>query len=233
MRILVGIESGGRVTEMLLPDGVPVAHLAAEVLALVGADHRSAGFRRVAGGWLDPEQTLEQQGVTSGSLLCVEERAAHVRTAWHDPVAELIERGPPVDLIPGAALPVVLGGLLGSIVASASEGAAALVVAAVPVAWALLPLLGGRTAPGREWVNAVIVPLGAVVGGAGLAAAGTVAAGRPAGLWLVSCVVVATATHVVRRHSQAPLARVILGGTEWSALGGILPITTVVTGWVG
>lgn len=239
MRLLVGVALQGRVIEMALPAAVPVAHLMPEVLAAVEAEAGRAATgqvapRRVSGEWLDLELSLSQQGCESGSLICLEECGGAVPTPHHDPVVEIAERGPPLELLPDGAAPVVVGAVLGALVAASIGNAAVVLVAAAPVAWAALPLLGGMaTGPSSRWVPRMLGITSAGVGGMAIAASGVVASLGATGVGLDGCVAVAVLVHIGRRRSTAALLRVVLGALEWWLVGAVLPLAVFVAGWSG
>lgn len=232
MRMAVGVAFEGRVIEMLLPASVPLAHLVPEVMAAVGAAKGSLDLRSVGGARFDLEQSLVQQDVAAGSVICLEERGGSQASASHDPAAAIADRGPPVELVSERAAYGVIGGMAGAWIATGSRTAAAVVVACAPMAWALLPFLGGladvRT---RTQVQRFLLAAAVAASGAALAASGPVAASGPAGLGLDACLAATVLVHAARGASGNALLRVILGAAEWWFVGAVLPLMVVVAGW--
>lgn len=239
MRLLVGVALEGRVIEMALPDAVPVAHLMPEVLATVDAETgqaatRQVAPRRVSGEWLDLERSLSEQGCASGSLICLEERGGTDPTPHHDPVVEIAERGPPVELVPDGGAAVVVCAVLGALVAASVGNAAVVLVAGAPVAWAVLPLLGGiATGPSSQWVRRLLAVASVGVGAMAMAASGVVASLGAMGVGLDGCLAAAVLVHLGRRRSTGALLRVTLGALEWWLVGAVLPLAAFAAGWSG
>ena len=109
MRLLTGVAIDGRVVEMALPSDIPVAHLMPELLAALGTEDGRLKLRRVDGSWFDLERSLGDQGCVTGGVVSLEAPEVQSHGRHHDPVAELVERGPPVELIADSAVPAVIG----------------------------------------------------------------------------------------------------------------------------
>src|SRR5581483_9915625 len=180
MRLLTGVAIDGRVVEMALPSDIPVAHLMLDLLAALGTEAGRLKLRRVDGTWLDLERSLGDQGCATGGVVCLEAPEVQSHGRHHDPVAELVERGPPVELIADAAVPAVIGAAAAVGLLALTDRSAPVVVALAPCAWALLPWLAGSSIALRR-VSTLMATLSLMVSAAALAAAGPVAAHRPLG----------------------------------------------------
>lgn len=228
----MGVALDGHVFEMALPSEVALAHLMPDVLAALQADSAHLRPRRVDGTWLDLERSLGDQGCTSGGVLCLELPEAEHRGRLHDPIAEMVERGPPVPLIADAAVTTAIGAAGATALVVAVQGSGPVLVALAPCAWALLPLLYGmvRAADDRR-LRRTLSGLAHLAGSGALAASSEVAAQGWAGIALDGCVVLTVLTHVLRRRSVDALQRVLLGLVEWSSLVAVLPLMCVAAGW--
>jgi hypothetical protein len=188
--------------------------------------------RRVDGTWLDLERSLGEQGCTSGGIVCLEPPDVQHPAGRHDPVAEIVERGPPVELVPDAAVVATTGALVAAMLVAAVPWAAPVLLAVAPCAWALLPALGGLLgARDGRGVRRVLGAVALAVGSGALVASGDVARDGSVGLVLGGCVALAVLAHVARRRAAGALVRVFLGAAEWLALLVVLPLTSFAAGW--
>lgn len=230
MRLLTGVAIDGRVVEMALPSDIPVAHLMPELLAALGTEDGRLKLRRVDGSWFDLERSLGDQGCVTGGVVCLEAPEVQSHGRHHDPVAELVERGPPVELIADAAVPAVIGAAAAVGLLALTDRSAPVVVALAPCAWALLPWLAGSSIALRR-VSTLMATLSLMVSAAALAAAGPVAAHRPLEMALDGCVAVVALAHVARRRSTSAILRVGLGAVEWVSLAAVIPLASFAAGW--
>lgn len=237
MRMPVGVVVDGRVTEMLLPASIPLAHLVPEMVACLCTDDRPREPRRADGEWLAAELSLLDQGLLPGGLVCLEERSS-VEVLHHDPVAEIAERGPPVDLL-SASPGVVVGGCAGVWIATMDPVGAVLATGMAPILWALLPMIGGLAMPDRVdrsragRARALLVEASSAAGAAALAASGVVATLGPIGIALDCCVGGMVLAHVGRARSRSAVLRVLLGAAEWWAVGAVPSLAVITMGWSG
>lgn len=232
MRMLTGVAIDGRVVEMALPSDVALAHLMPDLLAALEVETAHVRPRRVDGRWLDLERSLGEQGCTSGGIVCLETPEAEQRRRRHDPVARIVERGPPVELVLDAAVPAAFGAAVSTALVVAVDRAAPVLVALAPCAWAILPLLGGMVSAGDGGgVRRLFGTLALVLGSGALAASSQTAVQGPFGAALDGCLTLAVLAHVMRRRSARALVRVVLGIVEWLSLSVVLPLTSFAAGW--
>ncbi|MGE5612649.1 MAG: EsaB/YukD family protein [Bacillota bacterium] len=234
MRIVIGVEVDGRVTTMSLPASVPVAHLLPDLVSLVSPADTSRRPRTLSGDWLDLERSLLDQGCGSGSLISLEEKQEQSWGASHDPVAELVVRGPPVDLLPIRSSAAAIAGLCGAWIGVHSRPGAVVAVVAAPIAWASLPLLGGALAGlTLGTLRAVLRTTAACAGAAALGASGPLAATGASGLLLDVCTASGVIAHGVRSAARNPFARLSARALECSCFAAVIPLGLVAADWVG
>lgn len=120
----VTVVAGRRRLDLLLPAGVPVVEVVAELGRAGGLPPEPCwALARVAGGPLDPEQGLAEQGVADGALLTLLPRPlpdADVR--YDDPVEAWCDRAAAVDAHAGS------GRSPGALLAAATSALGALVL---------------------------------------------------------------------------------------------------------
>ncbi|BBH17658.1 hypothetical protein Back2_19450 [Nocardioides baekrokdamisoli] len=240
MRLLVGVAVEDRVIEMALPADVPLAHLLADVRAAVAEELRQKETvrlmpRLVDGTWLDLERSLSQQAGAVGGLICLERRETRGLVRHHDPVTEIADRGPPVELLPDTAATVAVGALGGVLLAVYGGSTAAVaVLAGAPAFWALLPMLGGiANVASAALVRRLLSMVSVAVGAAAVAVSGIVAWTGRAGSGLAACLGVVVLVHVSRRSLRNALLRVTLTALEWLSLAAVLPLAALSAGWSG
>jgi type VII secretion integral membrane protein EccD len=174
--------------DVTLPDGVPVADLVLELVQMLEERSDSIPARwallRVGGRPLDPEQTLAEQGVASGTMLFVRDLTAQPPAPAIDDFAQNVAIA--VDAETGRWTSGMLKSLLAAAAAACLFGAGGVLLLAgdrrlqtvIGVVGAVLASLAGlalvRLAGRRDFAGVVTIaalPLWAAAG-AGLAAVG-------------------------------------------------------------